>query len=98
MLSLVHPLGLAIKRYFERSFFPKNKRNCSWGDWDIRQMGNLTLTHYISKYHSVILKVEGLDNFQKVCGFIRGLNKDYKAKQIPIPKDFGTNNLGCTSL
>ena len=43
-------------------------------------MGNLTLTQYISKYHSVILELDGLDNFQKVHRFIRGLNKDYKAK------------------
>ena len=43
-------------------------------------MGNLTLTQYISKYRSVILKLDGLDNFQKVRGFIRGLNKEYKAK------------------
>ena len=43
-------------------------------------MGSLTLTQYISKYGSVILKLDGLDNFQKVCGFIRRLNKDNKAK------------------
>ena len=43
-------------------------------------MGNLTLTQYISKYRSVIIKLEGLDNFQKFHEFIRGLNKDYKTK------------------
>ena len=43
-------------------------------------MGNLTFTHYISKYRGVILKLEGLDDFQKVRGFIRGLHRDYKAK------------------
>ena len=52
-------------------------------------MGNLTLTQYISKYRSVILKLDGLDNFQKVRGFIRGLNKDYKAKvKSQYPKTF----------
>ena len=43
-------------------------------------MGNLILTQYVSKYHSVILKLEDLDNFQKVRVFVCGLNKDYKAK------------------
>ena len=50
-------------------------------------MGNLTLTQYISKYRSVILKLEGLNNFQKVCGFICKLDKDYKAKvKLQYPK------------
>ena len=43
-------------------------------------MGKLSLTQYISKYRSVILKLEGLDEYQKVRGFIRGLHADYKAK------------------
>ena len=42
-------------------------------------MDNLTLTQYISKYREISLKLEGLDDFQCVRGFIRGLNK-YNAK------------------
>ena len=41
-------------------------------------MGNLSLTQYISKYRGVILKLDGLDKFQKVRGFIWGLTKDIK--------------------
>ena len=43
-------------------------------------MENLTLTQYISKYREISLKLEGLDDFQCVRGFIRGLNNKYKAK------------------
>ena len=40
----------------------------------------LTLTQYISKYREIILKLEGLDDFQKVRGFLWGLNDEYKTK------------------
>lgn len=43
-------------------------------------MDRLTLTQYIFNYHAIILKLEGLDDFQKVRGFIRGLNEEYQAK------------------
>ena len=43
-------------------------------------MDRLTLTQYVSKYRGIILKLEGLDDFQKVRGFLRGLNDEYKAK------------------
>ena len=44
-------------------------------------MDSLTLTQYIStRYHSIILKLDGLNNFQKVHGFICGLNNEYNAK------------------
>ena len=32
------------------------------------------------KYREIILKLEGLDDFQKVRGFLRGLNDEYKTK------------------
>ena len=43
-------------------------------------MENLTLTQYISKYREITLKLKGLNDFQRVRGFIQGLNKEYKAK------------------
>ena len=43
-------------------------------------MDRLTLTQYIAKYHKIILKLEVLDDFQKVRGFLRGLNDEYKTK------------------
>ena len=45
-------------------------------------MDNLTLTKYISKYRGIILELDGLDDFQKVCGFICGLDNKYKDKVI----------------
>ena len=65
---------------FWKEFLPKNDQDRNWGEWDVCQMGSLTLTKYIFKYRSVILKLDGLDNFQKVRRFFRGLNKDYKSK------------------
>lgn len=43
-------------------------------------MDNLTLPQYMAKYREIILKLDGLDDFQKVRGFIRGLDNKYKAK------------------
>ena len=43
-------------------------------------MASLTLNQYVSKYQEVILKLDGLDDFQKVRGFVRGLDKEYQAK------------------
>ena len=63
---------------FRKEFMPENEQSRNWDDWDVCQMGNLSLTQYISKYRGVILKVDGLDKFQKVRGFIRGLTKDIK--------------------
>lgn len=34
----------------------------------------------MSKYRKIILKLEGLNDFQKVRGFLRGLNDEYKTK------------------
>ena len=53
--------------------------------WDHCKMEGLTLTQYVSKYRDVILKLNGLDDFQKVRGFLRGLDNedwdnDYRTK------------------
>ena len=65
---------------FRREFLPANEKDRNWNAWDQCKMENLTLIQYISKYRATILKLEGLDDFQKVRGFIRGLHKDYQAK------------------
>ena len=62
---------------FRKEFFSENEKERNWNAWDQCRMKNLTLTQYISKYRASILKLEGLDDFQKVRGFIRGLHKDY---------------------
>jgi len=43
-------------------------------------MDNLTLTQYISKYWEIIPKLEGLDDFQKVRGFIGGCIRITKSR------------------
>ena len=40
----------------------------------------MNCTQYISKYRQIILKLEGIDKFQKVCGFLCELHHDYKTK------------------
>ena len=48
--------------------------------WDRCRMDNLTLNQYVAKYWEVILKLNRIDDFQNVWGFIRGLDKEYQAK------------------
>ena len=69
-----------FEKMFRKEFLLENEKEQNWNAWDKCQMEGLTLTQYISKYHSIILKLDGLDDFQKVCGFIHGLNNEYKAK------------------
>ena len=65
---------------FRKEFLLENEQDQNWNAWDHCKMENLTLTQYISKYREVSLKLDGLDDFQRVRGFIRGLNNEYKAK------------------
>ena len=65
---------------FRKEFLPENEADRNWAAWDQCRMDRLTLTQYVSKYRGIILKLEGLDDFQKVRGFLRGLNDEYKAK------------------
>lgn len=70
-----HPSTWAqFEKIFHKEFLPKNEKDQNWIAWDQCRMEGLTLTQYISKYRSVILKLDGLDDFQKVRGFIRGLD------------------------
>ena len=39
----------------------------------------LTLIKYVSRYYEFILKIDGLDDFQKLHAFIHGLDKEYHA-------------------
>ena len=58
---------------FRKEFLPANEKDHNWNAWDQCKMENLTLIQYISKCRATILKLEGLDDFQKVRGFIHGL-------------------------
>ncbi|MCO5609563.1 hypothetical protein L7F22_063792 [Adiantum nelumboides] len=69
-----------FQEVFRKEFLPENEPDRNWAAWDKCRMDKLTLTQYISKYREIILKLEGLDDFQKVRGFLRGLNDEYKTK------------------
>ena len=43
-------------------------------------MDMITLTQYILRYCQIIRKIEGIDEFQKVCRFLQGLHHKYKTK------------------
>ena len=80
MRRLGHPLGVICRNYAAKNFSLKNKKDKNWNAWNRCRMENLTLTQYISKYHEISLKLKGLNDFQCVRGFIRGLNNKYKVK------------------
>ena len=65
---------------FRKEFLPQNEKDQNWTAWDKCKMEGLTLNQYVSKYQEVILKLDGLDDFQKVRGFVRGLDTKYQAK------------------
>jgi len=69
-----------FEKAFQKEFFPENEKDRNWNAWDQCKMEGFTLTQYISKYRDIILKLDGLDDFQKVRGFVRGLDKEYKSK------------------
>ena len=70
----------SFETMFRKEFLPENEQDRNWEAWDECRMSDLSLTQYISKYCELILKLEGLDDFQKVCGFVCGLTKEYKQK------------------
>ena len=59
-----------FQELFRKEFLPENQKDRNWNAWDRCRMENLTLTQYIFKYHEINLKLEGLDDFQRVRGFI----------------------------
>ena len=63
-----------------KEFLLDNKPTWNWMVWDNYRMDRMTLTKYISKYCQMILKLEGVDEFQKVHGFLPGLHNEYKIK------------------
>ena len=69
-----------FEEIFRKKFLHENETDRNWTAWDKCRMDNLTLPQYVAKYHEIILKLDGLDDFEKVRGFIRGLDNEYKAK------------------
>ena len=72
-----HPKSWAkFEMVIKKEFLPENERDCNWNAWDKCKMDGFTLVQHISKYHELILKLNGLDNFQRVRGFVHCLDKD----------------------
>lgn len=42
-------------------------------------MEGISLNQYISNYREIVLKLKGIDEFQILRGFMRGLHPNYKA-------------------
>ena len=61
---------------FRKEFLPSNERQRNWKAWDLCKQKHRSLTQYVSLYRDIILKLDGLEEFQQVRGFLRGLNPD----------------------
>ena len=80
MWKLALRLGEEFEAAFRKEFLPQNEKDQNWTAWDKCRMEGLTLNQYVSKYREVIRKLDGLDDIQKVRGFVQGLNKEYQTK------------------
>ena len=73
---------------FRKEFLPVNEVQRSWREWDRCSMEGISLNQYISNYREIIMKLKGIDEFQILRGFMRGLSLDYEAYVEPKqPKD-----------
>ena len=67
---------------------PVNELQRSWREWDKCFMEGISLNQYISNYREIVLKLKGIDEFQILQGFMRGLQPDYEVYVEPKqPKD-----------
>ena len=67
---------------FRKEFLPSDEKRRNWQAWDYCRQKYRTLNQYVSMYRDIILKLEGLDDFQKIRGFTRGLNPEIKKHVI----------------
>ena len=75
-------------KIFRKEFLPVNELQRSWRSWDKCSMEGISLNQYISDYREIVLKLKGIDEFQILRGFMRGLHPDYEAYVEPKqPKD-----------
>lgn len=65
---------------FRKEFLASKEKDRNWTARDTCKMESLSLTQYIAEDREFILKLDGLDDFQKVHGFICGPNEEYRAK------------------
>ncbi len=52
-----------FEKMFRKEFLLENEKEHNWNAWDKWRMEGLTLTQYISKHRSIILKLDVLDDF-----------------------------------
>ena len=77
-----------FERIFSREFLPVNEVERSWVSWDKCSMEHKSLTQYISDYREIVLKLKGIDEFQTLRGFKRGLTNEYLEYIEPLqPRD-----------
>ena len=60
-----------------------NELQRSWREWDKCSMEGISLNQYISNFIEIVLKLKGIDEFQVLRGFMRGLHPDYEAYVEP---------------
>lgn len=63
---------------FVKEFLPENEQERNWEDWDKALQRGRPLLTYIAEYREIILKLQGINDFHKVRGFVRGLDKHFK--------------------
>ena len=77
-----------FEKVFKKEFLPINELQRLWREWDKCSMEGISLNQYISNYREIVLKLKGIDEFQILRGFMRGLQPDYEACVEPKqPKD-----------
>ena len=67
-----------FEKIFVKEFLPENEQERNWEDWDKTLQRGRPLLTYIAEYREVILKLQGIDDFHKTRGFLRGLDKHFK--------------------
>ena len=63
---------------FVKEFLPENEPARNWEDWDKAMQRGRPLLTYIAEYREIILKLQGIDDFHKTRGFVRGLDRHFK--------------------
>ena len=72
-----------FEKIFRKEFLPVNELQRLWWEWDKCSMEGISLNQYISNYREIVLKLKGIDEFQILQGFMRGLQPDYEAYVEP---------------
>ena len=72
----------SFERAFRNEFLPSDEKQRNWRAWDYCRQKYRTLNQYVSTYQDIILKLEGLDDFQKIQKHV--LSKDSQTLEEAI--------------